>query len=222
MTVQFVSALELATYFNGTTDLAELTPEWIAQANILLEMISADVEAAAGVPIDAYSSTVLLAGTWSRDLDLPAGPISAVSAVTLNGIALDATGYYFNDRNTLRRGVNALDLLDEDADDAGLHQQGASSRAGRGWGGPAATVAVELAGGFADPVPDFVRSLVLRIAARTFGNVGQITQETLAVYSVSYGASTNTNDGSHVTKAERKRLRKMLNRTGGTITATGR
>lgn len=25
MTVQFVSALELATYFNGTTDLAELT-----------------------------------------------------------------------------------------------------------------------------------------------------------------------------------------------------
>lgn len=63
---------------------------------------------------------------------------------------------------------------------------------------------------------------MLRIAARTFGNVGQITQETLAVYSVSYGASTNTNDGSHVTKAERKRLRKMLNRTGGTITATGR
>lgn len=222
MTVQFVSALELATYFNGTTELADLTPEWIAQANLLLEMISADVEAAAGVPIEAYSSTVLLAGTWSRDLDLPAGPISTVSAVSVNGIALDPSGYYFNERNTLRREVNALDLLDEDADDADAHQQGASSRSGRGWGGPAATVAVELAGGFDDPVPDFIRSLVLRIAARTFGNVGQITQETLAVYSISYGASTNTNDGSHVTNSERKRLRKMLNRTGGTITATGR
>lgn len=222
MTVQFVSALELATYFNGTTDLAELTPEWIAQADLLLQMISADVEAAAGVPIEAGSVTVLLAGTWSRDLELPAGPIASVSAVTVNGISVEPAGYYWNDRALLRRGMHAADVLDDDADDWPSSGQGASSRAGRGWGGPAATVAAELTVGFAAPVPDFVRSLVLRIAARTFGNVGQITQETLAVYSVSYGASTNTNDGSHVTKAERKRLRKMLNRTGGTITATGR
>ena len=222
MTIQFVSALELATYFNGTTDLAELTPEWIAQADLLLQMISADVEAAAGVPIEAGSVTVLLAGTWSRDLELPAGPIASVSAVTVNGISVEPAGYYWNDRALLRRGMHAADVIDDDADDWPSSGQGASSRAGRGWGGPAATVAAELTVGFAAPVPDFVRSLVLRIAARTFGNVGQITQETLAVYSVSYGASTNTNDGSHVTKAERKRLRKMLNRTGGTITATGR
>lgn len=222
MTVQFVSALELATYFNGTTDVADLTAEWIAQADLLLQMISADVEAAAGVPIEAGSVTVLLAGTWSRDLELPAGPIASVSAVTVNGISVEPAGYYWNDRALLRRGMHAADVLDDDADDWPSSGQGASSRAGRGWGGPAATVAAELTVGFAAPVPDFVRSLVLRIAARTFGNVGQITQETLAVYSVSYGASTNTNDGSHVTKAERKRLRKMLNRTGGTITATGR
>lgn len=222
MTVQFVSALELATYFNGTTDLADLTPEWIAQANLLLEMISADVEAAAGVPIDAGSVTVLLAGTWSRDLELPAGPISSVSAVTVNGISVEPAGYYWNDRALLRRGMHAADVLDDDADDWPLSGQGADSRAGRGWGGPAATVAAELTVGFAAPVPDFIRSLVLRIAARTFGNVGQVTQETLAIYSVSYGASTNTNDGSHVTAAERKRLRKMLNRTGGTISAGGR
>ncbi len=222
MTVQFVSALELATYFNGTTDVADLTAEWIAQADLLLQMISADVEAAAGVPIEAGSVTVLLAGTWSRDLELPAGPIASVSAVTVNGIAVAASGYYWNDRALLRRGTNAADVLDDDADDWPLSTQGASSRAGRGWGGPSATVAAELTVGFAAPVPDFVRSLVFRIAARTFGNVGQVTQETLAVYSVSYGASTNTNDGSHVTKAERKRLRKMLNRTGGTISALGR
>jgi len=217
----FVSPLELAQYFNGTTNLAELSPEWIAQAQILLEMISADVETAAGVPIEAGAGTVVLAGTWSRDLVLPAGPIRNVTAVTINGHTIDAAGYYFNDRSLLRRGMNALDLLDDDADDYSGHQ-GANSRAGRGWSGPAATVTVELEWGFAAPVPDFVRSLVLRIAARTFGNVGQVTQETLAVYSVSYGASTNTNDGSHVTRSERKRLRKMLNRTGGTISAGGR
>ena len=222
MTVQLVSALELATYFNGTTDLAELTPEWIAQADLLLQMISADVEAAAGVPIEAGSVTVLLAGTWSRDLELPAGPISAVSAVSVNGTALGAASYYWNDRALLRRGANALDLDEEPDDESSLHEQGAQHRAGRGWGGPSATIAAELTVGFAAPVPDLVRSLVLRVAAPTFRNVGQITQETLAVYSVSYGANTNTNDGSHVTQAERKRLRKMLNRTGGTITATGR
>lgn len=221
MTVQFVSALELATYFNGTTDAAELTPEWIAQADLLLQMISADVEAAAGVPIEAGSVTVLLPGTWSRDLELPAGPIASVASVSVNGIALDAASYYWNDRTLLRRGTNALDL-DEEPDHYPISEQGAQHRSGRGWGGPSATVAAELSVGYSAPVPDFVRSLVLRIASRTFGNVGQLTQETLAVYSVSYGASTNTNDGSHVTNNERKRLRKILNRTGGTITATGR
>lgn len=217
----FVSPLELATYFNGTTDLADLTPEWIAQAQILLEMISADVEAAAGIPIDAGSGTVLLAGTWSRDLQLPAGPIRAVSAVTVNGSPIPSAGWYFNDRSLLRRGVTSLDL-DSDSDDDDDPEQGAARRSGGTWGGPAATVAVEVSWGFDAPVPDFIRSLVFRIAARTFGNVAQVTQESLAVYSVSYGASTNTNDGSHVTRAERKRLRKMLNRTGGTISAGGR
>ena len=172
MTVQFVSALELATYFNGTTDAADLTAEWIAQADLLLQMISADVEAAAGVPIEAGSVTVLLAGTWSRDLELPAGPIASVSAVTVNGISVEPSGYYWNDRALLRRGMNAADVIDDDADDWPSSGQGASSRSGRGWGGPAATVAAELSVGFAAPVPDFIRSLVLRIAARTFGNVG--------------------------------------------------
>ncbi len=221
MTTTIVSPLQLATYFNGTTDLDDLTPEWIAQATILLDMISADIEAAAGVPIETGAGTILLAGTWSRDLELPAGPIRDVSAVALNGVTLDQSGWYFNDRNLVRRGVNAATLLTDDLDTDDGHRQGAHSRPGLSWGGPAATVAVELGWGFEEP-PGFLQSLALRIAARTFGNVGQITQETLAVYSVSYGASTNTNDGSHVTNSERRRLRKILNRTGGTITAGGR
>ena len=221
MTVQFVSALELATYFNGTTELGDLTPEWVAQADLLLQMISADVEAAAGVPIEAGEGTVILGGSWSRDLELPAGPIRSVSAVTVNGIALDAASYYWNDRALLRRGQNALDLLDDGYEYSEGDRQGARWRSGRSWSGPASTVIVNLAWGFV-VVPDFVKSLVLRIASRTFGNVAQVTQESLAIYSVSYGQSSNLNDGSHVTANERKRLRKMLNRTGGTIAALGR
>lgn len=219
-TFTIVSPLELAGYFNGTTDLGDLTPEWIAQATILLEQISADIEAAAGVPIELGSGTVLVPGTWSRDLDLPAGPIRDVTAVAINGVTLDTSSWWYNERATIRRGVNAASLLTEDLDTDDRHQQGAHHRPGLSWGGPTSTVAVELGWGF-EEVPGFLRSLALRIAGRTFGNVGQITQETLAVYSVSYGASTNTNDGSHVTNSERRRLRKLLNRTGGTITATG-
>lgn len=213
---QFVSALELATFFNGTTDLAELTPEFIAQADLLLEMISADVEAAAGVPIDAGSGTVLLPGTWSRDLDLGHGNIRAVTAVTVNGAAVSSDGWWWNERHLVRRGGDFGFDGDCDADWSALGMQGAGWRSGSHWGGPASTVAVEEAWGFA-AVPGIVRSLVLRIAARTFGNVAQITQESLAVYSVSYGQTSNVNDGSHVTNAERHRLRRAL---GGAVSGT--
>lgn len=222
---QYVSALELATYFNGTTDLADLEPEWIAQADLLLEMISADVEAAAGIPIEAGSGTVVLAGTWDRDIELPAGPVRDVSAVTLNGVALASGEWWWNERSLLRRGADLFVEHDDAAviETAGdeLSTQGAQHRSGHSWGGPASTVTVAYTWGFSE-VPGIVRALVLRIAARTFGNVAQLTQETLAVYSVSYGQSTNTNDGSHVTAAERKRLRKILNRSGGTIAAGSR
>lgn len=205
---QFVSALELATYFNGTTELGDLTADWIAQADLLLQMISADIEDAAGVRIEASRRTVLLAGTWARDLELPGGVIRDVHAVTVNGVALEAAGWTWNDRRLLRRGATFGGIANAD-DPAGLS-----------WGGPATTIAVELSDGLT-VVPEIVRALTFRIAARTFGNVSDITQESLAIYSVTYTQSRNGADGSHVRAAERSRLRRCFNRTGGTIVATG-
>lgn len=226
---QFVTALELATYFNGTTDLEDLEPEWIAQANLLLEMISADIESAAGIPIEAGTGTVVLAGSWDRDLELPSGPIRDITAVTVAGLALAASEFFYNDRTILRRGSLAADegFLDDSAlvaDWSTLGRQGATWRAGRHWGGPGSTVIVNYSWGFAD-VPAIVRALLFRIAARTFGNVSNVTQESLAIYSVTYGgnrAGGADDSGSHVTVAERRRLRHIFNRTGGTIHAGGR
>lgn len=223
MTVQFVSALELATYFDGTTDIGDLSAAWIAQADLLLEMISADVEAAAGIPIEAGSGTVLLPGTWSRDLILPSGPIVAVAAVAVNGTALSSGEFTWNDRALLRRGETLGFADDVELYERSSSGQGAQSGIGISWGGPASTVAVDYSFGFAGAVPDVARSLVFRIAARTITNVAQITQESLGPYSVSYGQSTNTNDGSHVTSSERKRLRNALgSRNAGTVTLGGR
>ena len=210
---QFATALEAATYLNGTTDLGDLAPEWVAQANMLLEMISADIEADAGVPIEAGTSTLVLAGSWSRDLELPVGPIRNVSAVTVNGQPQDAASYWWNDRSLLRRGSSPL--TDDDDGDWPHTPQGAQSRDGVYWSGPASTVLAEVEFGF-DQVPDFVKSLTLRVFGRTIGNTGNVTQESLAVYSVTYGKST-ADQGSHLTEKERRRLRQLLNRAGGTI-----
>lgn len=218
---QFVSALEFATYTNGTTDLADLDPAWIAQANILLQMISADIEAAAGIPIDVGTGTVLIPGTWSRDLPL-AGPVRNITAVAVNGLPQAPANYVWNQRQILRRGSAYLDeTVDFEDDWHRFGQQGATYRTGGHWGGPTSTVAISYSWGYVE-VPTVLRSLVFRIASRTFGNLAQVTQESLAIYSVSYGASSNVNDGSHVTAAERKRLRQMFNVRAGTFDVRGR
>lgn len=215
---QFATALELATYLHGIDDLADLPAEFANQANLLLELISDDVEVAAGVPIGATSTTLVLAGTWSRDLPIP-GHVRSISAVAVNGLALSPAGYTWNDRGLIRRGG---DFSGDDPEGFLLpREQGAQTRDGETWGGPASTVLAEVALGF-DDVPGFVRSLVLRIAARTLPNPSQVTQESLAIYSASYGASSNVNDGSHVTDRERRRLRMALNTRAGTITPAGR
>lgn len=220
----YVSALELGTYLRGVVDVDELDAEWIAQAEILLEMISADVEEAAGVPIEAGSGTVLLPGTWSRDLQLPAGPVRSISSVSINGNALSAGEYVWNDRSLLRRasgdGVSSLSEEDLSVEWSMFGLGGASWRSGHHWGGPASTIRLNYSWGF-DEVPGVVRALTLRIAARTIGNVPDVTQESLASYSVTYSSSARFS-GSHVSDGERRRLRRMFGSSGGTITVGGR
>lgn len=214
---QFATAFDLATLLG--LDTSTLTDDWIAQANLLLQLISADIESAAGAPIEAGTGTILLSGTWSRDLELPVGPIRSITSVSINGVELDPSLYWWNDRSIIRRGVDALTQNDPDDEPAG-HNGGATSRAGLNWTGPISTVRITLSWGFV-AIPQVLRGLTLRVAARTIGNVADVTQESLAIYSATYGSSTAKN-GSYVSEPERIRLRRMLNRTGGTFTTAGR
>lgn len=219
----YVSALELGTYLRGVVDLDELDAEWIAQAELLLDMISADVEEAAGVPIESGSGTVLLPGSWSRDLILPAGPIRSISSVSINGNALGSGEYLWNERSLIRRASGDVASLSEE--DLSVEWSmfglgGATWRAGHHWGGPASTIRLNYSWGF-DDVPGVVKALTLRIAARTIGNVSDVTQESLASYSVTYSSSARFS-GSHVSDGERRRLRRMFGSSGGTITVGGR
>lgn len=214
----FLTALELATYLQGTTDPADLPLEWIAQANALIESISDDVELDAGVRLEAGTGTVVLAGTNSRDLILPAGPVRDITSVSLDGDLLAAGAWYWNDRALIRRGWEPFD--DDPEGPIGGIRQGARSRDGYPWGSPASTVIVSYSWGYTI-VPPFVRSLVKRIAARTIGNMEDVSQESLGAYSVSHRSTAGA--GSHLKPDEVLRLRKALGAgVNGTVTFAGR
>lgn len=207
---QFITAQELLTYLTGETISSPADDEWVAQADALIEMISADVQAAARNRIVRGTDVaVKLAGTWSRDLDLPQRPVVAVTSVALNGTTISAGEFEWNERSLIRRGGE-------------IGTDGVSPLDGAHWGGPASTVAVTYTYGYATAdVPDVVKSLVKRVAARTIGNTGGVSQETLGPYSVSYG-NVLAAGGSHVTKHEAKMLRKRFSTTAGTFASASR
>lgn len=202
--MMFATAQELQTYLTGATLDEEADAEWIAQAELLLELVSADIQTAARNRIIAGTMTAKLAGTWSRDLLLPQRPVVSVTSVSVNGAAIAAGAYEWNERSLIRTGgVDVVNGPD------GFH-----------WGGPASTVDVAYAYGYsAETVPLIVKGLTLRVAARTIDQPGGgISQESLGPYSVSY---RNTLDagGSHVSASEGKMLRRRFSTTAGTIHA---
>jgi hypothetical protein len=206
----FATAQELRTFLTGETLDEEADAEWIAQAELLLELVSADIQAAARNRIIAGSETAKLAGTWSRDLLLPRRPVVSVTSVELNGYPIAASSFEWNERSLIRSGMlGGIQGADHLVPGDGAH-----------WGGPASTVDVLYAYGYeAENVPLIVKGLTLRIVGRTIDNPsGGISQESLGPYSVSY---RNTLDagGSHVTDREAKMLRRRFSTTAGTITA---
>lgn len=214
----FATAADLGIYLKG--DAAQSAP-WLAQASLLLELISADIQAAAGQLIEAGEGTHLLAGTWDRDLELPQRPALSVSAVSVNGSALDSAAYTWNSRQLVRRGGAAFteQSIDYPGDWAELGMQGAGWISGGHWGGPDSTISVTYAWGRVE-VPGFVRSLALRVAGRTIENPSSVSSEQLGAYSVQYGKAS-AEGASHLNAAEITMLRKRLGRTGGTIAPVG-
>lgn len=205
--MRFATAQELRTYLTGETLDPVADFEWIEQAELLLDLISADIQTAARNRIVAGTTTAALAGTWSRDLLLPRRPVVSVTSVGLNGYPIAGAAYTWNERNLIRSGKYGLDGIVNLTAGDGSH-----------WGGPASTVAVVYNYGYtAETVPLSVKSLALRIAARTLDQPGGgISQESLGPYSVSY---RNTLDagGSHVTDREAKALRRRFSHTAGTL-----
>lgn len=217
---QFATADDLATYLR----VGDPDEEWTAQANLLLELISVDMQSAAGgQTIETGSGTHKLAGTWDRDLELPQRPVTAITSVSVNGVAVASSAYTWNARQLIRRGaLSYADDFDPEFDWHSLGFQGAGWLGGSHWGGPDSTVVVAYAWGLAAEARAMamLRSMALRVAGRTIENPQGVTSEQLGAYSVQYGRAAAAGS-SHLNTAEVRALRKRFGRTGGTFIPQG-
>lgn len=215
----FATPQDLRSYLDGQTledpgdpaiDATGAEAEWVRQATLLLDLVSADIRAAARSSIvqGEESETVTLRGTWSRFLELPGRPVQSVDAVVLNTVPVSSVGFRWNSLGLVRRGAGEFD---EPADGVagGLH-----------WGGPDSSVDVTWSYGFA-ATPDWVRSMTLRVAARTIVNPAGLSQQSMAGYAESYGRTFDSG-GSHLSPAEMRVLRQRFSKTGGSFIARGR
>lgn len=213
---QFATALQLSQYLTGNPETVdELDPAFVRQAEIMLEMVSADVQSAAGATIEAGTGTVYLDGVYGQFLELPQRPVQSVASVSVNGQALAATAYTFEGGQLLRRGPAAL--LDDVDDDLATFGGALPAFDRSHWGGPSARITVVYSWG-SETLPVWIQGLTLRATARVIGNPSDLSQETLGIYSSSY--RDRTADGSHILKTERDRLRRAFNRTAGSFRAT--
>lgn len=162
--------------FLGRTDLDA------PQAQMILDGATAAIRAEANQTITRATSTDLLMGTWSLDLELPERPVVSIGSVKLNGVVMAAADYEWEGLQVLRRGqlLGRIGVFDGNPRRPGAYLGSVGH-----WGGPASTVEVTYTHGYAT-VPADLMMLCLQIAARVLINPQGLQSESLGAYSVRY------------------------------------
>lgn len=153
--VMYATASELASYMQQDLDSSTAT--------LVLELASAEFARAAGTQFAPTEVAYTTTGTSATRLTLPYGPVSAVSAVRLNGVTVAAD--YTRIGSTLYR-------------TAGF---------GDSYAFPPDTLEVDLTYGYAS-VPGDVKAAVLETAAQAYSSPVAVVQESVDDYSVRYAA----------------------------------
>lgn len=178
----FAEADDLATLLGITFTTAQQ-----AQAELALDLASAAIREYTRQQIDRSVTVDRLAGCWEQDLRLPQYPVNAVLDVAINDIHIDPSGYFWNKRQHLRRGmdftINEFDFVDIDPTEP--MRQGATGMYRYHWDGPRATVTVTNDHGY-DIIPEEIRAICLQAASRCVINPFGLQSERLGAYDVRY------------------------------------
>ena len=139
---------------------------------------------------EVAGDAVELRGTWKPVLELPERPVTAVTSVSVDGVAQTVDDDYVVVRNELRR-------------PEGWDSQLRFSVFGpEGWGGPDVVVAVTYTHGFAT-VPDDVKGVCLQLAGRMYLNPEAAAMKVIDGHTFQYGL-----DFLALTDGEKATLRK--------------
>jgi hypothetical protein len=170
---QFAHAEDLAAYLGR-----ELSAEEEARAeSSLLAIASSIVQRYTGQTIELVEddeATIYAGGVGH--LFLPELPVSAIDSIEVDGTALDSAAYALTGSGMLSR------------------RDGLWGPSVEGWSD--AVVVVTYTHGFA-VIPDDIVQATVMIASELFSNPGDVQQESIGSYSVSYGGEDTTDIPDH-------------------------
>lgn len=201
----FASVSNLATYLNRTLSAGEQ-----AQATMMLTQATEAIKAEVHQSIELVEDDeVVLRGNWGAKLTLPERPVTAVTAVDIEGTVLaDDVSYTWDGVQTLYRGNWSI-----------ISGQWAPypHNAGLFWGGDMAQVTVTYSHGLdvTDPKMDVIRGVCLAMVKRGMDSPGGgVTQqsETLGPYSHSETFASVSGGSIAMNPAERRIVRKVMGR----------
>lgn len=159
----FATAAELSEFVGETVSLLRATR--------VLDMASAAVAGAAGVPIALVTDDMITVdGSGGLALLLPSWPVVAVTSVKVDSVAVDPAGWAWSRTGVLER-VGAL------------------------WPVKKRAVQVTYTHGYApSELPAEVKTVTLQVAARLAANPYSLSQESIGNYSRSWTTSTQLTD----------------------------
>jgi hypothetical protein len=185
----------------------ELSSSELAQADAALRFATAAVSAyLPTLSFEVVEETAKIRGTWSRVLQLPKHPVTAVQSVSINSVELDPSAWTWRGKDHLIKGPW---YPDDDVDDLAFDViQGASPGPVFHWGGPLSVVEVTYSHGL-QTFPEPVWLVIVQAARRMFLNPEGVRQESLGGYSVTYDSA----DGAAgLTQAEMTLIRQYRRR----------
>ncbi len=141
----------------------------VARANLVLEIASAAVVDAADVPIEqVVNDELVLPGSGSSLLLLPAWPVTAVGSVTADGVTLTADSYSWTRAGELRRPA--------------------------GWSRDTEYLVTYTHGYQPEEIPTAVKSVTLQVAARIVANPQAMSQLSTDGMAGRFAANALTDD----------------------------
>jgi len=184
------------------TDVEDLVGEDLTASADRVDRLLERAEAIVAGDMPGFTFGPVVDGEVTIDPDgddllvLPYYPVTGITSITVDGVAIAADGYTFDTLGNVRRRLGGVIA---DADDSGLTYR---------WPDRGVDIVVTYSYGVASASPPAeVTAVVAELAAGRIVNPSQVAQESLGDRSIAYGAVADGANSDGLSKSQRHRLR---------------